>query len=76
MKTIPIYKALCQIKSEVEKNHNRLRKEPTSEGETHDKWEEEDDYLSSLEDSLDEAISVMEEAMEVRKSLQRTVIKI
>ena len=74
--SINAYEALLAIKSAVEMNHEKLREEPDSDGNVHDQWQSEEDALTDLEDSLDEAISIFEESMEVRKSLKRMIIKI
>ena len=64
------YNALVEILHEVEENHSKLRAEPESDGITHDKWEEEEDALTDLEDALSEAVSQYEDAMIKRKSLK------
>lgn len=65
-----VYDALAEILRKVEENHSKLRAEPDSDGITHDKWEEEDDALTDLEEALSEAISQYEDAMNKRKSLR------
>lgn len=72
--TMKAYSALQKILTAVEQNHSKLRAEPDSDGTVHDKWEEEDDALTDLEEALSEAISSYELAMEVRKSLKTAVI--
>lgn len=64
------YDALTEILRKVEENHSKLRAEPDSDGITHDKWEEEDDALTDLEEALSEAVSQYEDAMSKRKSLR------
>lgn len=64
------YNALVEILHEVEENHSKLRAEPESDGITHDKWEEEEDALTDLEEALSEAVSQYEDAMIKRKSLK------
>lgn len=64
------YNALVEILHEVEENHSKLRVEPESDGITHDKWEEEEDALTDLEEALSEAVSQYEDAMIKRKSLK------
>lgn len=64
------YSALTEILRKVEENHAKLRDEPNSDGATHDKWEEEDDALTDLEEALGEAVSQYEDAMIKRKSLK------
>ena len=64
------YDALTEILRKVEENHSKLRAEPDSDGITHDKWEEEDDALTDLEEVLSEAVSQYEDAMGKRKSLR------
>lgn len=54
----------------MEGNHSKLRAEPESDGITHDKWEEEEDALTDLEEALSEAVSQYEDAMIKRKSLK------
>ena len=68
------YNALQKILIAVEQNHSKLRAEPESDGIVHDKWEEEDDALTDLEEALSEAIISYETAMEVRKSLKTAAI--
>ena len=65
-----VYDALTEILRKVEENHSKLRAEPDSDGITHDKWEEEDDALTDLEEALSEAVSQYEDAMSKRKSLR------
>ncbi len=69
------YEALVGVLRTVEANHSKLREEPDSDGETHDKWEAEEDALCELEEALEEAIDQYEKAMEVRKSLRTAVLK-
>ena len=69
------YEALMGVLRTVEANHSKLREEPDSDGETHDKWEAEEDALCELEEALEEAIDQYEGAMEVRKSLRNAVLK-
>ena len=69
------YEALMGVLRTVEANHSKLREEPDSDGETHDKWEAEEDALCELEEALGEAIDQYEGAMEVRKSLRTAVLK-
>lgn len=69
------YEALVGVLRTVEANHSKLREEPDSDGETHDKWEAEEDALCELEEALEEAINQYEEAIEVRKSLRTAVLK-
>lgn len=69
------YDALTAVLRTVEANHAKLREEPDSDGDTHDKWEAEEDVLCELEEALEEAIDRYEEAMEVRKSLRVTILK-
>ena len=64
------YDALTEILRKVEENHSKLRAEPDSDGIIHDKWEEEDDALTDLEEALSEAVSQYEDAMGKRKSLR------
>lgn len=64
------YDALNEILHKVEENHSKLRAEPESDGITHDKWEEEEDALTDLEEALSEAVSQYEDAMIKRKSLK------
>lgn len=66
-----VYDILNTCLAAVERNHSTLRTEPDSDGATHDKWEEEDDALTDVEEALSEAIEQYENAMEVRKSLKR-----
>ena len=54
----------------IEENHSKLRAEPDSDGITHDKWEEEENALTDLEEALSEAVSQYEDAMIKRKSLK------
>ena len=65
-----VYDVLTEILRKVEENHSKLRAEPDSDGITHDKWEEEDDALTDLEEALSEAVSQYEDAMSKRKSLR------
>jgi len=76
IRKINAYDALCSVRDAVVDNHMNMRDEPDSDGAVHDKWEEEDDALTQLEDSLEEAVSAFDEAVEVRKSLGRMVIEI
>ena len=69
------YDALTAVLRTVEVNHAKLREEPDSDGETHDKWEAEEDALCELEEALEEAIDQYKEAMEVRKSLRVAILK-
>lgn len=69
-----VYDALKLTLAAVEKNHSKLRAEPDSDGASHDKWEEEEEALTDLEESLEEAIEQYESAMEVRRSLRTIVI--
>ena len=69
-----VYDALRGVLQAVEANHSKLRDEPDSDGEAHDKWEAEEDALSELEEALEEAIARYEDAMEVRKSLRMIVM--
>ena len=39
------YDALTGVLRTVEANHAKLREEPDSDGDTHDKWETEEDAL-------------------------------
>ena len=64
------YDVLTEILRKVEENHSKLRAEPESDGITHDKWEEEEDALTDLEEALSEAVSQSEDAMIKRKSLK------
>lgn len=64
------YDALTEILRKVEENHAKLRAEPESDGITHDKWEDEEDALTDLEEALSEAVSQYEDAMIKRKSLK------
>lgn len=64
------YDVLTEILRKVEENHSKLRAEPESDGITHDKWEEEEDALTDLEEALSEAVSQYEDAMIKRKSLK------
>lgn len=68
--TMKAYELLRKILLAVEQNHLKLRAEPDSEGETHDRWEAEDDALTDLEEALSEAVDKYETAMEIRKSLK------
>ena len=68
-----VYDALKSVLAAVEKNHSKLRAEPDSDGVSHDKWEEEE-VLTDLEESLEEAIEQYESAMEVRRSLRTIVL--
>lgn len=69
-----VYDALKLALAAVEKNHSKLRAEPDSDGASHDKWEEEEEALTDLEESLEEAIEQYESAMEVRRSLRTIVL--
>lgn len=69
------YDALTAVLRAVETNHARLRAEPDSDGNTHDKWEAEEDVLCDLEETLEEAVDKYEEAMEIRKSLRTAILK-
>lgn len=69
-----VYDALKSVLAAVEKNHSKLRAEPDSDGVSHDKWEEEEEALTDLEENLEEAIEQYESAMEVRRSLRTMVI--
>lgn len=69
------YDALAGVLRTVEANHAKLREEPDSDGDAHDKWEAEEDALCELEEALEEAIDRYEEAMEVRKSLRVAILK-
>ena len=69
------YEALLSVLRTVEANHAKLRDEPDSDGEAHDKWEAEEDALCELEEALEEAVDLYEEAMEVRKSLRVAILK-
>lgn len=69
------YDALTAVLRTVEANHAKLREEPDSDGDTHDKWEAEEDVLCELEEALEEAIDRYEETMEVRKSLRVAILK-
>lgn len=75
-KTMNAYDALVAIKAAVEANHNRLRAEPDFSGDAYDQWQDEEDALTNLEDSLSKTIAVFEESMEARRSLKRMVIKL
>lgn len=69
------YNALQKILIAVEQNHSKLRAEPDSDGNTHDKWEAEEDILCGLEETLEEVVDKYEEAMEIRKSLRTAILK-
>lgn len=69
-----VYDALKLVLAAVERNHSKLRAEPDSDGASHDKWEEEEEALTDLEESLEEAIEQYENAMEVRRSLRTMVL--
>ena len=69
-----VYDALKSVLVAVERNHSKLRAEPDSDGASHDKWEEEEEALTDLEESLEEAIEQYENAMEVRRSLRTMVL--
>lgn len=69
-----VYDALKLVSAAVERNHSKLRAEPDSDGASHDKWEEEEEALTDLEESLEEAIEQYENAMEVRRSLRTMVL--
>lgn len=49
-----VYDALKSVLAAVEKNHSKLRAEPDSDGISHDKWEEEEEALTDLEENLEE----------------------
>lgn len=68
------YRLLREILFAVERNHERMREEPDSYGDTHDKWDDEEDALNSLEESLHNAVDEFESAMEVRKSLRHIAV--
>lgn len=70
------YEVLCAIQDAVIANHENMRDEPESDGTTHDKWEEEDDALTELEDSLEGAVASFDSAVEVRRSLARMTVEI
>lgn len=61
---------LTEILRKIEENHSKLRAEPDLDGITHDKWEEEENALTDLEEALSEAVSQYEDAMIKRKSLK------
>lgn len=61
---------LTEILRKIEENHSKLRAEPDSDGITNDKWEEEENALTDLEEALSEAVSQYEDAMIKRKSLK------
>ena len=61
---------LTEILRKIEENHSKLRAEPDSDGITHDKWEEEENALTDLEEALSEAVSQYDDAMIKRKSLK------
>lgn len=69
------YEALQRVLHTVEANHSKLRAEPDSDGETHDKWEEEEEALNDLEEALEDALQTYETAMEIRKSLRMAALK-
>lgn len=69
-----VYDALKLVLAAVERNHSKLRAEPDSDGASHDKWEEEEEALTDLEESLEEAIEQYENAIEVRRSLRTMVL--
>ncbi len=68
------YEALCRVYQAVQDNHAKMREEPDSDGAVHEAWENEDDSLNDLEESLMESIENFEEAMIYRKSLKRMLI--
>ena len=70
------YKCLLKIQSAIQENHLSMRKEPDSDGEEHDKWEDDDEAMQDLEDSIEEAVSAFEAAGETRKSVRRMSIEI
>lgn len=46
-----------EFKYKIEENYESMREEPDSDGETHDKWEEEDEACTDLIDELDDLFS-------------------
>lgn len=70
------YDALVAIKAAVKANHTRLRAEPYFSGDAYNQWQDEENALTNLEDSLSKTIAVFEESMEARRSLKQMVIKL
>lgn len=64
------------VESAIELNLSKFREEPESDGDTHDKWDEENDAIETLQDALSEFISAFDECNSVRPSLGRANINI
>lgn len=68
------YSLFCKIQSAIQNNYDNMREEPECDGETHDKWEEENEAMEELINAMDEAMDAFDSAAEVRPSLKRMAI--
>ncbi len=64
------------VESAIELNLSKLREEPDSDGETHDNWEDESEWVEELKEKLSDFVEVFNECNSLRSSLGRINIEI